>query len=956
MPSKASIYKVLFALSGFAGLIYEGMWAKYLKLLIGHSSYGQILTLLVFMGGLAIGSFVSAKLVDRVKRPLMWYVGIELFIGGLGLVFHNSFVSSRELLWTSGLIANQGPTLSMLVAVFVGMCLTLPQAIALGMTFPFAVAGIIKECGTQSSRDIPALYFVNSIGGVLGILLTSFFLVPKLGLPGTLTFAGLLNVCIALGFYLASKKGLNAAEYSGEAESAEVTKSEGVIPPVWMLLFVSFGTGLTSFFYEIGWIRLLALVLGSSTHAFDLMVSAFILGLGGGAFYVWRVPAPGRNLERLVKAQVFMGLAAALGVFGAEGLFRIQHASHSFLIRSSETWGMHAAFQLALCILLMCPASFFAGMTLPLLTTSLVGSQGKKSFLGHVYGWNTLGSILGACIAGLVLLPILGVTRVVAVGALLDVCLAALLLWKTPYFRYSRAMIIGSSLICLIAMFTVLPNDILVSGGFRFQREGARLGGDSLWVRHGRTATVSVAQFGTQRIIGTNGKPDGTVNMALEANAQAKSDELTQAMCAWLPMSYHPAPKTVAMVGMGTGMSVHFLMADKRLERLDLIEIEPEMINLANLMRPKNNRAYTDRRVETHIEDARTFLARSGKKYDVIISEPSNPWVSGVSSLFTREFYRDMSRHLSEDGVLLQWVQTYEFNDSLFASILQALHSEYPYVRIHGVPRSGDLIFVASKRSLNSDSKRLSSDSTVSDLRSLGMNGETILPRTLLGTERMLGLMEGYSPMNSEFAPFVDLYAEKAMYSRERVAFVRGLSDQDVPLQRWIEPGWDTIQNVKNMIRAQSIKSEDIRAIGFRPGCLAGTDVACWDRYLGEMLNIAPVSTWKFLPGGLGLLDSLKPVFPNLPDTSIGLYVKWRLRDTTFVPDSITRIQAAKLLRQGLTVEKLKLQVMWAGLFWKDPLSLQIFQTGVEQAISSKNGLPLEMYLLVGALTNRKQE
>lgn len=944
MQDKTFFFRYLFALSGFAGLIYEGMWAKYLKLLIGHSSYGQILTLFVFMGGLALGSFLSARVVDRVGKPLLWYVVIEILIGMLGFVFHDAFTYSRNALWSSGVLGNLGAFTSMGVSVLLGLVLTLPQAVLLGATFPFAVSGIMRATQSEGHRSIPALYFANSIGAALGILVMSFVLVPRLGLPGTLVFAACLNLIVALGFLLLQRDAVH--EVLGQ-RSKEDDLEESLVPSVALLLLVAFGTGMTSFFYEIGWIRLLALILGSSTHAFDLMLSAFILGLGIGSFYIWATSGNRQLQVRLAKAQIYMGIAASLGIFGAEALFRLQHLSHSFLVRGTETWGIHALFQLLVCVLLMCPTSFFAGMTLPLLTTLLVRSKNRESYLGHVYGWNTLGSILGATIGSLLLLPLLGVTRLVAFGALLDVGLGVMLLRGVRPFRGRMPLVAGALAIVVASVFWVLPEEVLVSGGFRRPSPGGRLNADSLWVEHGRTATVSVAQVGATRVIATNGKADGSVSMK-QGVSGSSLDELTQAMCAWLPMVYHPSPRNVAMVGMGTGMSAHFLMADQRVERLDLVEIEPKMLELSERLRPVNERAFTDPRVVNHIEDARTFLARSGRKYDVIISEPSNPWVSGVSSLFTDEFYRDMQRNLAPGGVLLQWVQAYEFNDSLFASILQSLSKVYPHVKIHAATQTSDLIFIASMQPLSVHMDALSTAMVSKDLKYLRQDPGTLLTTSLLGTERLLDLMDGYSPPNSEFAPFVDLNAERAMFAQERVDVLKSLVDKDVPLQRWLEPGWDSIAARKNQVRASMISSSAVRSFGFRPDCREGGDAACWDKYLGRLLRGVPVSTWPHRPGGVDVMDSLRATIKAMPDTSLGLYVKWRLGDTAVEPDSLTRYRAAVLLRQGLQNELYRKQVLWAGLFWGDPLAMGILEEGIKDA--GTRDVSLETHMLVGGL------
>jgi spermidine synthase len=786
----ALVFQVLFFLSGVAGLVHESLWARYLGLLLGHAAYGQVLTLVVYMGGIGLGSHLAARLLARLRDPLRTYVHVEVGIAVFGLIFHPLFLLLRDTLLDSGILAGRSMGFSTVVAVLTGSVATLPPAILLGMTFPLAAGGLMRLARDGGKDSIARLYFGNSLGASCGAIAASYLLIPALGTHGSLRFAAVMNLLAALGAWLVVRALARPAvatpakgedlepEAIQEADRAPTDVPAGAIatdsvkPPdrlTWVVLGVALGTGLSSFLYEIGWIRYLALLIGSSTHAFDLMIGAFVFGLALGALYIHRHP-PRRPLVALLVAQAAMAACALIPVLLYAPFFRASNQLNQILVRSLEAWPFHAFSQFVFAAAVMLPAAFFAGMTLPLATRFLCERHRDETYTGQVYAWNTLGAILGAASGSLLFMPLVGFTRLVALGATIDLLLALVLLAWVTGRRWLVFPSIGIAAALVVAGWALEPdNHLVVAGAYR----GNRVMQPSTKIHRmdGRTATVSIQEIGTLVSVRTNGKPDASLDRAQPARARL-SDELTQNLAAWVARVYVHRPWEGALIGLGSGMTAHRMLGDPRVTHLDGIEIEKAMWDQSVWFRPYNRRIHEDPRFAMHFLDARIFFATREKPYDVIVSEPSNPWVAGVSSLFTREFYREVKRHLATDGVFVQWLHTYEFEDGLLLSIMAALAAEFPHLRLHFVPTTQDMVIVASAAPLRADDANLANREDSLELSRFRMRREDVTQGSLLWTEKtILPLVQGRE-QNSEFRPVVDGRAEQAFYAKHNSRIV----------------------------------------------------------------------------------------------------------------------------------------------------------------------------------------
>ncbi|HEY9842970.1 MAG: spermine synthase [Candidatus Sericytochromatia bacterium] len=810
---------VLFTLSGFAGLIYESLWSRYLKLLLGHSSYGQILTLIIFMGGLGVGSFLGGRWASRLKQPLLLYAGAEALIGIGALGYHSLFLASQQgLFQLLGLLKLTGPA-ALICKTLVATLITAPWAIALGITFPALAIALLKLSQDSGRNTLPWLYFSNSLGGAAGILSASYWLVPTFGTPGTLILAGFVNLLLAAVFYLLAR-----------SESAQNSVSESPVPPLpalssrqllILLLSVSLLTGLSSFLYEIAWIRLLSLIIGSSTHSFDLMVAAFISGLAFGGLFARRLHQSLKHpIAILAGVHLLMGLSAALSLHLYEALFLLINASHLVFQPNAEAYPIYAVFKYGLCLLLMFPASFLAGTTLPLLTWTLIRTQGDDhSHVGSVYGWNTVGAILGASVGGLVLMPVLQLKWTLLSGALVDLGLGLILL---AVLGPGLVPLVLTSAVCGLVMLPSLLLQFngftLSSGRFRnYHQDTSVSEADEVTIKDGRTATISFHNHAGRLTIKTNGKPDATVD--LNPLPGQNTDEVTQISLAMYPINLMSKPYRAAMIGLGSGMTAHTLLGDPLLQQLEIIEIEPVMAELAKGFQPLNERVYHNPKVRMIFDDAKSYFFAQQQQYELIVSEPSNPWVSGVASLFSAEFYDYIRQFLTPTGVLVQWMHTYEFNDQLFLSILKALQDHFSEVAIYGTPSVirgklgfSDVVILASQQPIRVGGADRDLGPLVADLARI-----RAVPADYQGTYLLVSgktlqpLLELINP-NSDFFPLVDNGAEQAFYTKQHVQIFDWLYNSPMYYQSLFEA--EFAQSLKQRLQARIDNGELSQALG----------------------------------------------------------------------------------------------------------------------------------------------
>jgi predicted membrane-bound spermidine synthase len=776
----------IFVVSGFTGLIYESIWSHYLKLFLGHAAYAQSLVLAIFMGGMAVGSWVVARRSLRIRRLLLAYALVEGLIGVLGLVFHPIFIAASDFSFAAAIPALPSAGWIQAYKWSLAALLILPQSVLLGMTFPLISGSIIRRWPERPGETLAALYFTNSLGAAVGVLISGFVLIEAVGLPGTIRVAGILNLALSL---------VICALVRAEAEPVARTDEEVVRPSRdpwarWLMLAACL-TGAASFMYELGWIRMLSLVLGSSTHSFELMLSAFILGLALGGLYVRsqieRIRDP---LAYLAGVMVLMGAFAAL-TLPAYG-FTFDFMAW-FLRTFARTAGSYVGFNLIsqlIAALIMIPASFCAGMTLPLLTRELMRRDSGERAIGLIYSANTFGAIVGVVLTIHVLMPRIGIKGVILTGAAIHMALGFSRLLSRPYPKRAArvTMAVGFGVLALVLLAVHLDPLRMTSGVYRTGSATLTEGAAVTYLRDGKTATISLVEKNGLVTIATNGKPDAAVQMG---PGEASVDESTMVLAAAIPLSMQPHPRRVANIGFGSGLTTHALLASGLVDRLDSIEIEPFMVEAARRgFGPRIKNVFEDPRSHVLYEDAKTFFATAREPYDLIVSEPSNPWVSGVSTLFSDEFYDRITHYLAPDGYFAQWVQVYETNIDVLASIIKALAPHFGAYTLYNVDDL-DVLIVATRGTAmgTPDEELLRSALLRAELERVGIRSVADFQARKLGDNRTLGpVLEALPvPANSDFYPFVDLHAPRSRYLKENAMELPALTLLPIPFLELID-------------------------------------------------------------------------------------------------------------------------------------------------------------------------
>ncbi len=688
------IYFALFAVSGFSGLIYESIWTHYLKLFLGHAAYAQTLVLTIFMGGMALGSWLAARYGKNIRSLLLSYAMVEGIIGLLALGFHPVFVGATNFSFSTiiPVLPSSGAVQVFKWTMAAG--LILPQSVLLGATFPLMSAGLIRRFGGEPGKALAILYFTNSLGAAVGILVCGFVFVGTVGLPGAIYNAGMLNITVAMMVWLlAGKYGRDEGPVATQAANEPNAGSTLVYRA---FLVCALLTGTASFLYEIGWIRMLCLVLGSSTHSFELMLSSFILGLALGGYWIkGRIDNLANPLRTLGVIQLIMGTLALLTLPMYDTAFYAMDFALSALARSDQGYLLFNLFSHGLSMAIMLPTTICAGMTLPLITYCLVSIGYGERSIGGVYAANTAGAIMGIIVGVQFIMPVLGVKNLITAGGGVDILLGlALVKHSSPGLKPGR---LGVITMVAVAFYTAiifgveLDTGKMSSGVFRY---GLKSRQDKVVVFHkdGKTASVDLVRSKSGKLtISTNGKPDAAIGAG-----KVSADEPTMILLGALPLAIHGQAKTAATIGLGSGLTSHTLLSAPSIESVDTIEIEPAMVQGAKWFGERVARVYNDPRSHIYIEDAKTFFTSRRKTYDLIVSEPSNPWVSGVAGLFSVEFYRLVREYIAEDGLFTQWLHLYELDVSLVASVVKAISMNFEDYVVY-FTTDGDMVIIASK-------------------------------------------------------------------------------------------------------------------------------------------------------------------------------------------------------------------------------------------------------------------
>ena len=803
---------VCFILSGAAGLIYESIWSRYLGLFVGHSAYAQVIVLVIYLGGMSAGAALAARFSEKIREPLVGYAAIEIAVGVVGLFFHEIFLKTTAFAYASIFPSLAGGATLTIVKWTLAALLILPQAVLLGTTFPLMTSGFLRlvsrDGRAHSGAVLGVLYFANSIGAAAGVLIAGFYLIGAVGLPGTIITAAAINILVGLTVFAAARMHREAEDLADAAAPPSSTPAEPTeptpvqtasampLPTLWrVMLIVAAGTALSSFIYEIAWVRMLSLVLGTATHSFELMLSAFILGLALGAFWVRRRADDFADpIRALAVAQWTMGALAVITLMAYLASFGWMAFLIQALDQNAQGYTLFTLSKYAIAAAVMLPPTFCAGITLPLITRILIGAGSGERAIGAVYSVNTLGSIVGAGLAALVLIPLLGLKVLLISGGAIDMLLGVWLMYlvgqRNPAMQRFAVGLAGATALVIVGggLNADFDRGILVSGVFRYgtvPKRGEREQ-SIVFYRDGRTATVSVRKSSDGSYsIATNGKPDASLSSEWfepdsvnTSTTRLDGDESTQVLLPLTTLAHIPNAEHAAVIGNGSGMSSHFLLGSDKLKDLTTIDIEPEMINGSHTFYPVNKRVFDDPRSHYVHDDAKSFFAAANRKFDLILSEPSNPWVSGVSGLFTDEFYQRIRGYLTPNGIFGQWLHLYEIDDPLILTVIAAVHKNFASYEVF-LTADVDILIVASNMPQlpRPDWSVYSWPAVQHDLRRFHPMTPAAMEATRLVTREALApLLTTPTGINSDYYPTLDLTTEQSRFEKRYAHGFAGLA------------------------------------------------------------------------------------------------------------------------------------------------------------------------------------
>ncbi len=686
---------LLFA-SGFCALVYQIGWLREFRLIFGASTAASAAVLAIFIGGLGVGGWLLGRRADTHTRPLALYAQLEGIVALSAAASPILLTLVRRLYMVLGGTPTLGLAAGTVVRLVLSALVLAIPTIAMGGTLP-AAARAVTSSGDQRRRQLAMLYGCNTLGAVIGCGVATFIALELFGTRATLWLAAAVNLLVAITARGVDRTMNPIADSSTPDEGPAVDARA----PVGFVLTASGVVGFAFFLMELVWYRMLGPLLGGSVFTFGLILAIALAGIGiGGLIYALV------GVDRPATAQAF-AMTCLLEAVSIAAAFALgdRIATLASVLTLFRTVGFLAqlAGWTAVTAILVFPAALVAGYQFPLLVALL--GRGRKSLgrqLGLTYATNTIGAIVGSLAGGFGILPWLsapGSWRLVA-GMLVALGAAAIgiraqtrslirlvpqvalaliavaLLTATGPTAAWRHMPIGAGRVP-VATFTA-PNR-WISWNRTRQRS-------IVWEGDGVESSVALAsdQDGFAFIV--NGKPDGS----------AIADAGTQVMLGMLGPILNPAAKRTLVIGLGTGSSAGWIAAIPTMERVDVVELEPLIVDVAKACVAVNHDVLRNPKIHLTIGDAREWLLLTPERYDVIASEPSNPFRAGVASLFTREYYEAANARLTPDGLFLQWVQAYEVDSRTMRTIYATMGSVFPHVETWQTS-AGDLVLVGAR-------------------------------------------------------------------------------------------------------------------------------------------------------------------------------------------------------------------------------------------------------------------
>ena len=782
MVNRRSLFIVCYGASGAAALVYQVVWVRIFTLALGHTVASSSIVLGAFMCGLALGAGVAGRFKWSPARALAMYAVLELLIAAVAVALPTALAALQPFLSWAYADGDLPVRFSLVRTSISFMLLGLPAA-AMGATFPLAVAWLAGRVGHRTAgtatvaQEAGLLYAANTTGAAAGALAAGFWLIPSYGVRTTTCVAVGLNLLAAAGAlwlrHVQSGAGIEGTRKRIPAGPTSKERAKVATPQPAIAAVAAALSGCAALVFEVVWTRLIAVIIGPTIYAFALMAASFIVGIAIGSSVCVRLARASARATWLYGTLVL----AAAGTLATAWFTALDvPLMVARYVNDAEAFGPLLLREAGLIGLLVTSASIAFGATFTLaIAVSSRGTDSAPRDTSIVYAANTIGAVLGSLMAGFFLLPRFGLAAtfvftsrvLIAAGA----GFAAVEVYRRTVHARGAALTAVAGALLFAATFALPPwnEALLASGLYKYARQIAPedlavnvQAGRMEYYKEGPSGTVSVRVVGGRRSLAIDGKVD----------ASNGADMLTQRLLGLLPALVHPDPHDALVIGLGTGVTADAVRASGRVRRIDIVEISPEVVEAAALFEAENRRVLHSPGVRLLIGDGRTHLQLTPRTYDVIVSEPSNPWMAGVAALFTREFFEAVRRRLTADGVFCQWAHTYEIDADDLRSIVGTFASVFPHGTLWLVG-DGDLLLIGSRSSeiegqLTGVRERIRDGSTGALLHAAGVPPESaafFLLSMYAGGAAELMAYGGTAPIQSDDRMDLEFTAARAMYA-----------------------------------------------------------------------------------------------------------------------------------------------------------------------------------------------
>ncbi len=771
------IIAVLFLFSGMSSLIYQVIWTRLLVFVFGSTTFATSTVLAVFMGGLALGSYFAGKRADKLRNPFLWYGILEGIIGFWALIAPFLFAAAIPLYKACFEQLHLQIILFGLLRFVVAAFILLPPTACMGATLPLLSRFVTRSLDTVADR-VGTLYAINTLGAVVGAVAGGFVLLPSFGLNYTTIIAAAVNFLLAGGVYLLSKAWkTDSAEIDTSSEPA-AESADQKLPVMVLATMIGFSiSGALAMIYEVAWTRCLLMVIGSTTYAFTVMLSAFLIGIFGGSIigskFVDKLKSP---IIWFAFCEITLCLTGLLSMILFNYLPYVNLAAVSVV--GKNEW-LNMIFRFCGAGVVLIPVTFVLGLIFPIAVKVCARDlQRIGSSIGKLYSMNTIGAIVGAFLAGFVVIPYLGTEESLIVASVANLLLGVLFLLLFSDLRKLIKVFSAVACVALIYWASTGPqiwdyNTITLAQAERrnYMYDAQTLPSYPEWVKtlvannkllfykEGICANVAIYLTSGVTSLLTNGHVD----------ASDTTDMENQAMLAAYPLLLKPNAKDVCVVGWGSGVTAGYALRFP-IEKLTCAEIEPVVIDSSVFFKKVNYSPQNDKRLIIEPSDGRNFLLGTSKKYDAIISEPSNPWQAGVCNLFTKEYFQVCRDSLNPTGIFTFWTQTNEIPTKNLKQVFASLERVFPKNVFIFQTGSGDVTALASKEPIRFNLAELKKTLERPDVQSTVAKfnlktAEDFLARVDVCPAGLEGLVQGAS-LNSDDTNHLEYEVSKSYENR----------------------------------------------------------------------------------------------------------------------------------------------------------------------------------------------